>query len=134
MAQLRADVPHQRVGDRVNARRVSLALAAATAGCASVPASAVDICRQIAQFANSSRDHLVHRVEITRDVKTPMVMEAAALYGDTTHEAAEKLGDLSSIREDVGGLDLSPIVLFLILGFIQRLVNNIVVGLPFYSI
>ncbi len=47
------------------------------------------------------------RVEITRDVKTPMVIEAAALYGDTTHEAAEKLGDLSSIRDDVGGLDVS---------------------------
>jgi uncharacterized protein YfaS (alpha-2-macroglobulin family) len=47
------------------------------------------------------------RVEITREVKTPMVLEAAALYGDTTHEAAEKLGDLSSIRDDVGGLDVS---------------------------
>src|SRR4029079_16600389 len=47
------------------------------------------------------------RVEITREVKTPMVMEAAAIYGDTTHEAAEKLGDLSSIRDDVGGLDVS---------------------------
>ncbi len=47
------------------------------------------------------------RVEITRDVKVPMVLEAAALYGDTTHEAAEKLGDLSAIRDDVGGLDVS---------------------------
>ncbi len=47
------------------------------------------------------------RVEITREVKTPMVLEAAALYGDTTHEAAEKLGDLTSIRDDVGGLDVS---------------------------
>ena len=47
------------------------------------------------------------RVEITRDVKVPLVLEAAALYGDTTHEAAEKLGDLSSIRDDVGGLDVS---------------------------
>lgn len=47
------------------------------------------------------------RVEITREVKVPLVLEAAALYGDTTHEAAEKLGDLSSIRDDVGGLDVS---------------------------
>jgi hypothetical protein len=47
------------------------------------------------------------RVEITRDVKVPLVMEAAALYGETSHEAAEKLGDLSAIRDDVGGLDVS---------------------------
>lgn len=47
------------------------------------------------------------RVEVTREVKVPLVMEAAALYGDTTHEAAEKLGDLSAIRDDVGGLDVS---------------------------
>ena len=47
------------------------------------------------------------RVEITREVKVPLVMEAAALYGDTTHEAAEKLGDLKTIRDDVGGLDVS---------------------------
>ena len=46
-------------------------------------------------------------MEVTREVKTPLVMEASALYGDTTHEAAEKLGDLSSIRDDVGGLDVS---------------------------
>lgn len=47
------------------------------------------------------------RVEITREVKVPLVLEAAALYGDTTHEAAEKLGDLTAIRDDVGGLDVS---------------------------
>jgi len=47
------------------------------------------------------------RVEITREVKVPLVLEAAALYGDTTHEAAEKLGDLSAIRDDAGGLDVS---------------------------
>lgn len=52
-------------------RNTLLALAAATAGCASVSVSAspVDICRQIAQFANSSHDHLVHRVELTGDHK-----------------------------------------------------------------
>lgn len=47
------------------------------------------------------------RVEITREVKVPLVMESAALYGDTTREAAEALGDLSSIRDDVGELDVS---------------------------
>jgi hypothetical protein len=47
------------------------------------------------------------RVEITRDVKVPLVLEAAALYGDTTTESAEKLGDLSAIRDDAGGLEVS---------------------------
>jgi alpha-2-macroglobulin len=46
-------------------------------------------------------------VEITRDIKTPMVLEAVALYGDTTKASGEKLGDLSAIRDDVGGLDVS---------------------------
>jgi hypothetical protein len=50
-------------------RNTLLAVAAATAGCASVPASAADICDQIAQFANSSHDHLVHLVVLTRDHK-----------------------------------------------------------------
>ncbi len=47
------------------------------------------------------------RVEVTREVSVPLSLEAAALYGDTTHEAAEKLGDLSAVRDDVGGLDVS---------------------------
>jgi hypothetical protein len=46
-------------------------------------------------------------VEVTRDVLAPMLPEAVALYGDTTGEAAEKLGDMSAIRPDVGGLDVS---------------------------
>ncbi len=46
-------------------------------------------------------------VEITRDVKAPMVLSAVALYGETTKASAEKLGDLSAIRDDVGGLDVS---------------------------
>jgi hypothetical protein len=50
-------------------RNTLLALATATAGCASVPAGAVDICTQIAQFANSAHDHLVHRVALTGDHK-----------------------------------------------------------------
>ena len=50
-------------------RNTLLAIAAATAGCAAEPASAADICSQIAQFANSSHDHLVHQVVLTRDHK-----------------------------------------------------------------
>ena len=50
-------------------RNTVLAVAAATAGFASVPASAADICEQIARFANLSHDHLVHQVVLTRDHK-----------------------------------------------------------------
>jgi uncharacterized protein YfaS (alpha-2-macroglobulin family) len=46
-------------------------------------------------------------VEITRTVLMPAVTEAVALYGDTTAAAGEKLGDLSAMRDDVGGLELS---------------------------
>ena len=51
-------------------RNTLLAVAAATAGYAAGPArAATDICSQIAQFANSSHDHLVHHVVLTRDHK-----------------------------------------------------------------
>ena len=50
-------------------RNKVLVALAATAGCASVPASAAEICSEIAQFANSARDHLVHVVELTADHK-----------------------------------------------------------------
>jgi hypothetical protein len=50
-------------------RNTLLVTAAATAACASATASSADICDQIAQFANSSHDHLVHRVELTVDHK-----------------------------------------------------------------
>jgi uncharacterized protein YfaS (alpha-2-macroglobulin family) len=46
-------------------------------------------------------------VEVVRSVLSPAVPEAVALYGDTTRAAGEKLGDLSSMRDDVGGLELS---------------------------
>lgn len=46
-------------------------------------------------------------VEITREVRVPMVLEAVALYGSTTQESAEKLGDLSAVRSDAGELTLS---------------------------
>ncbi len=46
-------------------RTTLLAVAATTAGCASVPSSPPDICGQIARFANSSTDHSVHWVALT---------------------------------------------------------------------
>lgn len=46
-------------------------------------------------------------VEIAREVLAPTSLEAVALYGDTTDASAEKLGDLSAIRGDVGGLTVS---------------------------
>jgi len=46
-------------------------------------------------------------VEVVRKIDAPAVLEAVALYGATDGAAAEKLGDLSQIRRDVGGLELS---------------------------
>lgn len=46
-------------------------------------------------------------VEITRDVAAPMAPETVALYGDTSNEIAEKIGDMSSLRSDVGGLEVN---------------------------
>ncbi len=46
-------------------------------------------------------------VEITKDITAPISMEAVALYGDTTDQMAEKIGDMSSLRGDVGGLEVN---------------------------
>ncbi|MCU0656877.1 MAG: MG2 domain-containing protein [Polyangiaceae bacterium] len=46
-------------------------------------------------------------VEVTREVHTPTLVEAAALYGDTPDKSGEKLGDLAALRPDVGGLEVS---------------------------
>jgi alpha-2-macroglobulin len=46
-------------------------------------------------------------VRVTRKVEVPMALEAVALYGKTDGASGEKLGDLSSIRRDVGDLDVS---------------------------
>src|SRR5690606_28038962 len=45
--------------------------------------------------------------EVTRRVVSPATLEAVALYGSTKDAAAERLGDFSAIRRDVGGLDVS---------------------------
>jgi alpha-2-macroglobulin len=46
-------------------------------------------------------------VEVVRRVDNPAQLEAVALYGSTDGASAERLGDLSTIRRDVGGLDVS---------------------------
>ncbi len=46
------------------------------------------------------------RVEITRTISPPLSLEAAALYGDTTSQSVEALGDMSAIRDDTGGLSI----------------------------
>jgi YggT family protein len=63
--------------------------------------------------------------------RSPIVMQIERVLYALTEPA---LRPIRRVLPSLGGLDLSPIVLFLILGFIQRLVNNIVGGLPFYSI
>jgi uncharacterized protein YfaS (alpha-2-macroglobulin family) len=45
-------------------------------------------------------------VEVTRPIEAPLSMEAVALAGDTVDAIAEKLGDLRSIRPDIGDLDV----------------------------
>ncbi len=45
-------------------------------------------------------------VEVVRRVDVPATMETAALSGETRKAAAEKLGDLSSVRDDVGSVDV----------------------------
>jgi uncharacterized protein YfaS (alpha-2-macroglobulin family) len=45
-------------------------------------------------------------VEVTRRVDVPAVLETVALDGETREAAAEKLGELGAIRDDVGQLDV----------------------------
>jgi len=45
-------------------------------------------------------------VQITRNVESPASLEAVALYGETKGAVGEKLGDLSAMRDDVGGLEI----------------------------
>lgn len=46
-------------------------------------------------------------VQITRNIETPLSLEAVALYGETKDASGEKLGDLKSMRDDVGGLEVT---------------------------
>jgi uncharacterized protein YfaS (alpha-2-macroglobulin family) len=48
----------------------------------------------------------VDRLQTTRRVSSPAVLETAGLYGRTDHAEAQALGELSGARQDVGGLTL----------------------------
>jgi uncharacterized protein YfaS (alpha-2-macroglobulin family) len=45
-------------------------------------------------------------VQLSRRVDAPIQLETAALEGETRAASAEKLGDLGSLRDDVGSLDV----------------------------
>ncbi len=57
------------------------------------------------RFAASS-GALSDSVEVTRPISAPLALEASALYGRTEGSEAQAFGDLSSLRSDVGGLEL----------------------------
>ena len=46
-------------------------------------------------------------VQVERRIDAPATLEAVALYGKSSDSVAEALGDLSTIRSDVGQLDIS---------------------------
>ncbi len=58
---------------------------------------------QFEAVAGSERDAVV----VERRVQVPQLMESVALYGNTTEASAEKLGDLSEIRDDAGELTIT---------------------------
>ncbi|WP_234022507.1 alpha-2-macroglobulin family protein [Sorangium cellulosum] len=64
-------------------------------------------------------------VEVTRQIQAPVSPEAVALYGDTTTASAERLGDLSAIRDDIGGLtvSLAPTALVGLGGGVEQLIE-----------
>ena len=50
-----------------------------------------------------------------------------AVLVDATHRLTEPLlGPIRRVLPDLGGLDISPIILLLLIGFLQRLVNEMV--------
>ena len=63
--------------------------------------------------------------------RSPIVMQIDRILYALTDPA---LRPIRRVIPSLGGLDVSPIILFLILGFIQRLVNNLAMGHAFYSI
>ncbi len=63
--------------------------------------------------------------------RSPIVMQIDRILYALTDPA---LRPIRRVVPSIGGLDLSPIILFLLLGFFQRLVNNIVLGHALLSI
>lgn len=55
----------------------------------------------------ATQGKLTDAMTLAREVMTPMVPESAAIDGQTSDAAAEALGDLSAIRPDFGGLEVS---------------------------
>ncbi len=47
------------------------------------------------------------KVALTRPVHSPAQLEVVALYGKTEKADAHRLGDLSNVRKDLGGLDVT---------------------------
>ena len=63
--------------------------------------------------------------------RSPIVMQIERILYALTDPA---LRPIRRVIPSIGGLDLSPIVLFLLLGFIRRLVDNLVLGHTLLSI
>ena len=61
--------------------------------------------------------------------RNPVVIQISGLLSALTEPV---LRPIRRVLPALGGMDFSPIVLFLILGFIQRLVNNIAVTGSFF--
>jgi YggT family protein len=65
------------------------------------------------------------------NTRSPVVGQVERVLNALTEPA---LRPIRKVLPNLGGLDLSPLVLFLILGFVQRLVNNLVIGNALFSI
>ncbi len=63
--------------------------------------------------------------------RSPIVMQIERILYALTDPA---LRPIRRVIPSIGGLDLSPIVLLLLISFIQRLVNNLVIGHALLSI
>ncbi|QUD87697.1 YggT family protein [Phenylobacterium montanum] len=63
--------------------------------------------------------------------RSPIVMQIERILYALTDPA---LRPIRRVIPSLGGLDISPIILLLLLEFIQRLVNNLLLGRVFYSI
>lgn len=63
--------------------------------------------------------------------RNPVVMQIDRILYALTDPA---LRPIRRVIPSLGGLDISPIILFLLLGFIRRLVDNLVLGHALFSI
>jgi YggT family protein len=63
--------------------------------------------------------------------RSPVVMQVERILHALTDPA---LRPIRRVIPSLGGLDISPIILFLLLGFVRRLVDNVVGGHALFSI